>query len=190
MSMKKKPKSTAKSATTRTTHIWQSAALFAACAHRHDLRKDGVTPYIAHPMRVALTIACVFGFNDDAHQPVLAAALLHDTIEDGGTDYDDILEQFGRKVADLVAVMTKDARLEESRREKAYDAQLAAGPWQGRLIKLADVYDNLLSAEDAASRRRQLSKAKRILKLTAGDRPLHQARARLADVVKGLGRGR
>ncbi len=165
-------------------HLWQEAASFAARAHQHQLRKDRVTPYIAHPTRVALTVACVFGFADD--DALLAAALLHDTIEDCGADYDEILELFGRKVADLVVVMTKDMRLEEQTREIAYDGQLAAGPWQGRLLKLADVYDNLLSTWDAASLRKQLEKAKRALKLTANDRQLQNARAILQEVVRKM----
>jgi (p)ppGpp synthase/HD superfamily hydrolase len=178
--MKNKPKHSSSSA----THLWQEAASFAARSHRYDLRKDGLTPYVAHPMRVAMTIACVFGFHDAQHQHVLAAALLHDTIEDGGTDYDDILAHFGRNVADLVAVMTKDARLKEDAREKAYDAQLAAGPWQGRLIKLADVYDNLLDALDPAARRRQLRKAARAVALARNDPQLRKARA----IVQALAR--
>jgi len=171
-----------------TTHLWQEAASFAARAHQHQRRKDGVTPYIAHPVRVALTIASVFGFNDD--QRVLAAALLHDCIEDTGADYDEIAEAFGREVADLVAVMTKDMRLPESQRERAYDAQLAAGPWQGRLLKLADVYDNLASTWDARSRRAQMAKARRALKLTARDRRLQQARQTLAQLMTQMRKSR
>src|SRR5687768_12945432 len=138
-----------------TKHLWQQAAGFAARAHRHQLRKDKETPYIAHPMRVALTIACIYRFDD---QEILAAALLHDTIEDTDTDYDDIHEAFGQNVADYVAAMTKDMRLIEHEREIEYDKQLAAGPWQGRLIKLADVYDNLLDTYSEDSRSKQLEK--------------------------------
>jgi guanosine-3',5'-bis(diphosphate) 3'-pyrophosphohydrolase len=168
-------------------HLWQEAASFAARAHRHQLRKDGVTPYVAHPMRVAMTVACVFGF-DDEH--VLAAALLHDTIEDTGVDYDEVAEAFGRDVADMVVAMTKDMRLPEVRREKAYDEQLARGPWQGRLLKLADVYDNLVSTWDARSRRKQLGKAERALKLTARDKPLAEARRILRALVRKMAKSK
>lgn len=167
------------------THLWQEAASFAARAHRHQLRKDGVTPYFAHPVRVAMTIAFVFGFDDEK---VLAAALLHDTIEDTTTDYEDLHQHFGREVADFVVAMTKDMRLPEARREDAYFAQLAAGPWQGRLIKLADTYDNLLSAWDAASRRKQLKKANRALEITADDPQLAKARKMVQDLVRRMTR--
>lgn len=164
-------------------HLWQQATAFAARAHRADLRKDNQTPYFSHPVRVALTIACVFGFQDD---DILAAALLHDTIEDTDTDYDDIHEQFGKPVADYVATMTKDMRLIESKRERAYDRQLAAGPWQARLIKLADVYDNLHDLSGANARSKILKKARRALKLTTGDKRLAGARAIVAQLVKSM----
>ena len=41
-------------------HLWQRAAAFAARAHHHHLRKDHQTPYISHPVRVAMTVACIF----------------------------------------------------------------------------------------------------------------------------------
>ena len=171
----------------KTSHLWQEAASFAARAHRHQLRKDGATPYFAHPVRVAMTIAFVFGFDDEK---ILAAALLHDTIEDTTTDYDDLLGLFGRDVADFVVAMTKDMRLEEKPREEAYFAQLAAGPWQGRLIKLADSYDNLLSAWDAASRRKQLAKSKRALEITAKDANLAKARSILQGLIREVAKSR
>ena len=41
--------------------LWQQAASFAARFHRHQTRKDGLTPYIAHPFRVAMTVRDIFG---------------------------------------------------------------------------------------------------------------------------------
>jgi guanosine-3',5'-bis(diphosphate) 3'-pyrophosphohydrolase len=161
-------------------YSWQEAASLAGRAHRHQIRKDKQTPYVTHPMRVALTIACVFGFTEDE---ILAAALLHDTIEDTDTDYDDIHRQFGKNVADYVAAMTKDMRMIEAQREVAYDKQLAAGPWQGRLIKLADVYDNLTDCIDAKARDKQIEKAKRALALTKNDPQLAKARQAVAELV-------
>jgi len=120
-------------------NLWQRAASFAARAHRGHLRRDGRTPYFAHPFRVAMLVRDVFGERD----PVcLAAAMLHDTIEDTTTDYDDILAEFGVEVADIVTALTKDKRLREDIREKAYDEQLHRAGWRAKLIKLADVMDN------------------------------------------------
>ena len=119
---------------------WAAAAAFAARAHAGQLRKDGVTPYISHPFRVAMTVRDLFNCTDIT---TLTAAILHDTIEDCLTDYDDLLEHFGRPVADTVSALSKDMRVFEPIREREYEARLAAGDWRVHLIKLADVYDNL-----------------------------------------------
>ena len=165
----------------RTPPLWYEAAAFAARAHRAQLRKDHVTPYGVHPARVALIVSALFGETDDA---VLAAAHLHDVIEDCDVDYDDVLERFGPHVADLVAVLTKDMRLIEPEREKAYDAQLAAGPWEGRLIKLADVYDNLCDGETVTHTLRD--RAERALALAADDDRLARARRCVEELLAVL----
>ncbi len=71
------------------------ASNFAAIAHKNQMRKDGKTPYINHPIGVThiLTeLGNVFDIN------VLAAALLHDTVEDTDTTIDDIKDNFGEKI--------------------------------------------------------------------------------------------
>lgn len=117
-----------------------AAASFAARAHRHQLRKDKETPYSAHPFRVCLVVRQVFGIDDPA---VLTAALLHDTIEDTTTDFDDLEELFGAEIAGWAAALSKDGRLPDHAREAAYKVTLAAAPWQVQVCKLADIYDNL-----------------------------------------------
>jgi len=119
--------------------VFQAAA-FAARAHRHQLRKDKETPYFSHPVRVCLVVRHVFGFDDPR---MLAAALLHDTIEDTTTDYDDLIEHFGPEVAKWVSALSKDSRMPNDEREEAYCRQLSASDWQAKVIKLADQYDNL-----------------------------------------------
>ena len=131
-----------------------------------------------------MTVALKFGYTDDK---VLAAALLHDVIEDTDTDYDDLLKRFGPEVADLVAAMTKDMRLVESEREPAYDAQLADGPWGARLIKLADVYDNLSDAETEAVRTKLVGKAQRALQLADGDERLAKACQIVNELISAVG---
>jgi guanosine-3',5'-bis(diphosphate) 3'-pyrophosphohydrolase len=116
------------------------AAAFAARAHQHQKRKDGHTPYVSHVFRVCLVARHVFGFDDPR---MLAAALLHDTIEDTATDCDDIIERFGPEVANWVAALTKDMRLPHDAREAAYARSLSTADWQVKALKLADLYDNL-----------------------------------------------
>ncbi|MCB9841355.1 MAG: bifunctional (p)ppGpp synthetase/guanosine-3',5'-bis(diphosphate) 3'-pyrophosphohydrolase [Phycisphaeraceae bacterium] len=123
--------------------LWQRAASFAAHAHRSQIRKDNRTPYFAHPVRVAMAVRDVFECRDEI---ALAAAFLHDTIEDTTTDYDDLAEAFGTEIAACVAALTKNASLPEHVREPAYDRGLAEATWQARLVKLGDVYDNFHDA--------------------------------------------
>ena len=164
---------------------WQQASALAARAHAGQLRRDGCTPYFSHPARVTLTLSLVFGCADET---ILTAALLHDVIEDTTIDYDDLLAQFGREVADIVACLSKDKRMIEPEREAAYDRQLAAGPWQAKLIKLADVYDNLCDAGDDATRRAQLDRVRRALEIAAadGDERLTGPRKILAQLAAGI----
>jgi guanosine-3',5'-bis(diphosphate) 3'-pyrophosphohydrolase len=138
------------------------AISFAARAHQGHLRKDGRTPYMAHPMRVMMILAAEFGVED---RETLAAAVLHDTIEDTRTDHDDLSEQFGPRVADWVAALSKDTRLAEAEREREYLAALAAAPIEVKLCKLGDIYDNLSDCAtlEAKGRRRQIDRAKQVL---------------------------
>jgi guanosine-3',5'-bis(diphosphate) 3'-pyrophosphohydrolase len=128
-----------------------SAVSFAARVHRHQFRKDGRTPYVAHPLRVALIVRHLFGCDDEE---VLAAAVLHDCIEDTETDYDDLAAAFGESVARWVAALSKDSRLPEEQREAAYCQQLQAADWPVHLLKLADMYDNLTDTRHLEPQRR------------------------------------
>ena len=160
--------------------LWHDAAALAAQWHEHKYRRDHKTPYFAHPARVAMIIAMIFGFTDEK---ILAGAYLHDVIEDGDVDYDDVLEPFGREVADYVAAMSKDTRLIEDQREREYDEQLAAGPWQGRLIKLADVYDNLSDAQTVPGKHKIIARGERILALAKDDEQLAEPSRILRELM-------
>jgi guanosine-3',5'-bis(diphosphate) 3'-pyrophosphohydrolase len=126
------------------------AIAFAARAHQGQLRKDGRTPYVSHVFRVCMVVRDLFGISDPK---VLMAAVLHDTVEDTTTDFDD-LREFGEDVARWVALLSKDKRLPEERREEAYTAGLVGAPWEVRICKLADIYDNLSDMRTLDSERR------------------------------------
>jgi guanosine-3',5'-bis(diphosphate) 3'-pyrophosphohydrolase len=133
------------------------AAAFAARVHRHQTRKDGNTPYVSHVFRVCLVVRHIFGFDDPR---MLAAALLHDTIEDTNTDCDDIIERFGPEVAAWVSALTKETRLPHDEREAAYAKAISEADWQVKVLKLADIYDNLGDSHNLSptSRRKTVSK--------------------------------
>jgi (p)ppGpp synthase/HD superfamily hydrolase len=165
--------------------LWQEAASYAARAHRHAVRKDGFTPYVAHPFRVAMTVRDVFGCEDPI---AMCAALLHDTIEDAGSDYDEIQERFGPEVADCVAALTKTMALPEAAREAEYDARLARADWRARLVKLADTYDNFsdLSGRDPSVVAKAAEKCRRALRLAQADVAGHESIRRAVEAVERL----
>ncbi len=132
------------------------AASFAARAHQGQLRKDRRTPYVSHVFRVCLVVRDLFGFDDPR---MLMAALLHDTIEDTTTDFDQIARRHGPEVAQWVTYLTKDNRLPFDERERAYVAGLRSAPWPVQACKLADVVDNTLDMA-AFPRDRQLNHLK------------------------------
>jgi len=121
------------------------ALSFAADKHRFQRRKDTEeTPYINHPIRVALTLAEIGG---ETNNDLLTAAVLHDTIEDTQTTAAELEEHFGRTVLDLVLEVTDDKNLskEERKRHQVLNAPLKS--ILAKKLKLADkicnVYDIL-----------------------------------------------
>ena len=165
------------------------AVSFAARAHRHQLRKDRETPYAAHPYRVCLIVRQVFEIDD---LDCLLASILHDTIEDTTTDFDDIAERFGEPVAQMVAALTKDMRLPEKEREANYEAVLAAAGPAVKIAKMADIYDNLADSAhlSAQSRQRAIGNASRYLAAIEqnlpeiGRRPLQIVRDMLDEIAR------
>jgi len=129
-----------------------------------------VTPYVEHPKGVLIILREEFGVTD---VDTLLAALLHDTIEDTATDFDEVCERFGRRVAGLVAALTKDKRLPEAKREREYFAQLSRAPLAARLCKIADSLYNVRDS-DKAHRPKAAKKARKLLQIYRGARGLER----------------
>ncbi|MBQ0084375.1 MAG: bifunctional (p)ppGpp synthetase/guanosine-3',5'-bis(diphosphate) 3'-pyrophosphohydrolase [Clostridiales bacterium] len=85
--------------------VFEKALCFATEKHSGQLRKLAKTPYILHPIEVA---AIVGTMTDD--RELLAAAVLHDTVEDTDTTLEEIEEHFGRRVSLLVMTETEEKR--------------------------------------------------------------------------------
>lgn len=85
--------------------VFEEAIIFAVGKHSGQIRKRANAPYITHPMEVASVVSTMT--ND---REVLAAAVLHDTVEDTDTTLDEICEKFGRRVMLLVMTETEDKR--------------------------------------------------------------------------------
>jgi guanosine-3',5'-bis(diphosphate) 3'-pyrophosphohydrolase len=147
-----------------------AAEEFARWKHQHQFRRDGVTPYVEHPRAVMGILRDEFDVSD---VDTLAAGLLHDTIEDTATDYDEVAERFGTRVADYVALLTKDKRLPEEKRERTYFAQLARAPLPVRFCKIADSLHNLRDS-DASHRPKAAKKARKLLQIYGKSRGLER----------------
>lgn len=161
--------------------LWQTAASLACRLHRGQVRKDGWTPYVAHPFRVAMIVANIFIEKDPV---VAAAALLHDAIEDTPADREEIAEKVSPEVAAVVCELTKDMRLPEEERERQYLESIRNASWQARLIKLADVYDNLCDSVNDGMRRKCIGKAREAIAVAGDDHPsLLIATAILEDLI-------
>ena len=81
------------------------AIVFAAKAHDGMRRKKSDAPYILHPMEAAVIVGTM---TDD--QNLIAAAALHDVVEDAGITLEEIKEKFGQRVWELVRSETEDKR--------------------------------------------------------------------------------
>lgn len=118
----------------------QEAARFAAKAHEGVLRKGSRLPYIVHPMEVALIVSVM---TDDPE--VIAAAYLHDVIEDAGVTYEELKEKFGKRVADLVQVESEDKSKTWHERKQTTINRMKQAPREAKLIAFGDKLSNLRS---------------------------------------------
>lgn len=119
------------------------ANAFAAEAHRKQRRKYTGEPYITHPRAVARTVA-----EFDSKPETLAAALLHDVVEDTKVTIDDVARRFGNEVARLVWGLTNQAKPSDgnrAQRAKINRDWLALGCERVHTIKVADIIHNLPS---------------------------------------------
>ncbi len=123
------------------------AAQFAAHKHRDQRRKDAdASPYINHAIAVALTIAEIGHVTDPE---VLAAALLHDTLEDTDTTAEELELAFGDKVRQLVEEVTDDGRLPVRERKRRQIDHAPSLPREAVIIKLGDKISNVQDVTSA-----------------------------------------
>jgi guanosine-3',5'-bis(diphosphate) 3'-pyrophosphohydrolase len=112
---------------------------FAAAKHEGHTRKgQNSSPYIHHPIDVAVRLARA-GVSDPA---VLAAALLHDVVEDTDATLAEVGERFGSRVRDLVDAVTDDKGLPQRERKRQQELHAPALPPGAKLIKIADKTSN------------------------------------------------
>jgi guanosine-3',5'-bis(diphosphate) 3'-pyrophosphohydrolase len=123
------------------------ALAFAAQKHRDQRRKDvEASPYINHPIAVAAVLSAEAGVSDEE---TLVAAILHDTIEDTQTTFEELEQQFGLGVARLVAEMTDNKSLPKAVRKQQQIEHAAAASDKAKRLKIAD---KICNVRDVATR--------------------------------------
>jgi guanosine-3',5'-bis(diphosphate) 3'-pyrophosphohydrolase len=122
------------------------ALAFAADKHRNQRRKDAeASPYINHPIALARILSIEGGVEDGL---VLGAAVLHDTIEDTETRYEELAGRFGREIADVVREVTDDNSLPKAERKRLQIEHAPHLSQAAKLVKLADKIANLRDVVD------------------------------------------
>jgi guanosine-3',5'-bis(diphosphate) 3'-pyrophosphohydrolase len=117
------------------------AVEFAAQKHRMQRRKDSdASPYINHPIAL-MHVLCIDGGVSDP--VILAAAALHDTIEDTETTEEELRTTFGEEIAQIVVEMTDDKSLPKEYRKRLQIEHAHRMSREGALVKLADKICNL-----------------------------------------------
>src|SRR5688572_13355592 len=97
-------------------YVILKAVEFAAQKHRDQRRKGAkATPYINHPIALANVLRSEGEVQDAA---VIAAALLHDTLEDTETTFEELRGHFGSKVADIVGEVSDTKWLDKKARKR------------------------------------------------------------------------
>ena len=117
---------------------------FAAYKHRNQVRKYTGEPYITHPQEVACIVSMLPNVSDE----MIAAALLHDTVEDTDTTVKNIFDYFGPVVAAYVYWLTdvsKPSDGNRAARKKLDREHMAKAPPHVKNIKLADMISNTRS---------------------------------------------
>jgi guanosine-3',5'-bis(diphosphate) 3'-pyrophosphohydrolase len=123
------------------TQTLVDALAFAADKHRRQRRKDAeASPYINHPIALARVLSVEAGLADAR---LLAAAVLHDTLEDTETRYEELRERFGKAVAAAVLEVTDDKTLPKEERKRLQIEHAAHISRRAKLVKLADKICNV-----------------------------------------------
>ena len=156
------------------------ALAFAADKHRDQRRKDAAaSPYINHPIALASVLVREGGVADP---DVLAAALLHDTVEDTQTTPVELAAAFGPAIAAIVEEVTDDKSLPKAERKRLQVEHAAAMSRQAKLVKLADKICNLRDMADhppakwdLARRREYFEWAKAVIDRLRGVHPRLEA---------------
>ncbi len=121
-------------------NIIDKAARIAVMAHKDQIRKGDNLPYIIHPFMVTLKLQ-KYNFSDT----IIAAALVHDVIEDSDYPAEKLKEELGDDVLEIVKAVTNDDSLIWEEKKKKYIETVRNGPEGAKAVAVADKIHNLES---------------------------------------------
>lgn len=126
------------------TNILDRAIVFATNAHEGQFRKGTKIPYILHPLEAAAIVGTMTTDED-----VIAAAALHDVVEDTDTTVEEVIQQFGERIGSFVAAESENKRKELSaestwklRKQETLD-HLKTASVEVKMIALGDKLSNM-----------------------------------------------
>lgn len=117
--------------------LTEKALRLAVVAHKAQLRKSDGSPYIAHPIMVAMLLQ-EYGFSE----AVVAAGLTHDVLEDTAVTEGELLEVLGAEVVAYVTAVSEDTTLEWEDRKERYVAAVVAASEGAKAVCIADKIHN------------------------------------------------
>ncbi len=120
-----------------TLSLLDRAAKIATRAHQGQVRKDG-SPYIYHPIAVSLILS-----QHQFDETIIAAALVHDVIEDTTITADELRTELGSAVTDIVLAVSESSDLSWVERKQQLFNKTKSGPVGARAVSIADKIHNL-----------------------------------------------
>jgi len=165
------------------TQLIKKAYNFAKIKHDGQTRDDG-TNYIVHPLNVSKIIENYI--KDDKLETLIIASLLHDTLEDTNTTFEEIEKNFGKEAANLVLELTSSFdEVKKVGKEKYLSKKMVEMSNDALIIKLADRLNNVsdLKTSNADKRKRYLIETKNILNYLIANRELLKTQQSLVNAI-------
>lgn len=160
----------------------KKASDFATLKHKGQIRIFGKIPYISHPSAVADLVTKYGGSAE-----MIAAAWLHDTLEDTDTTEEELREKFGDKVANLVVEISSPEISDKSQKGKYLADKMNTMSSEALTIKLCDRLHNVSDLDKSSSRFQQLYPAETKFILDAiedYERPLNAQQQILVSEIR------
>jgi guanosine-3',5'-bis(diphosphate) 3'-pyrophosphohydrolase len=121
--------------------FWE-ALTYAFSKYRNLERKSGGIPYVVHPIRVTMILRAA-GYSEFDNEDLFVAALLHDLLEDTDLSFEELEQQFGNQIAEIVRDLTKPEGIDKDTWLKSFDIASK----EAKIIKMADRIDNLMDLD-------------------------------------------